>query len=858
MRRIFALLIVVVGLSAFICAVAGLLPHEGARLALDLSPGGWERFSRVLFGATAVLGLNEPDPAPTSHWFTAARVLAVLFTVTAASGIVLEFYQPARDGMRRLWFRVLRLLGRPPAVVIGLGWIGSHLAQELRADGRPVYGITLDRRSPGSDEASARGVLVLEGDAMDEAVRRQVGPAHATEVFIATGDDGQNIDIAGRLLENQTLEDQTESGSTLLAPGACCYVHADDPAFAATVRGQELLPLGPTGEVAGGLVFRMFCSPALTARDLFLDLFLDLGVGFQTPGRVGPRPLAGTDAARPPITCPDPGEAFHLFVLGFGRVGQAAALHTARFAHFASRLRPRLTVFPDVGTDADPWAAFLDRYPAFSPPDLDLGAATGPSRWDQFRGRPASACYRTAPMDRSPGGTVTNHVDSTPHVDSPPHLDGPPYVDGPPGTQTSVPEGEPPSADALEARRPAAVEYAVDAECIPTAMEADADHLLDDVLHRLNAAKGGVRAAIVVSFPDERRGVHAALRLQRGLRRRLLCDRTKSGGAELEVAADAEGICPLPIYVHLPTEAGLAALLRRRRARALPGSVEHYLPICSFGERGDVATHAAITQGDIREEAMGLDALHQLTAERSRSHPDFDASNIDAVVHAEVKWDALGITFHRPPLPGGAVPLLETLFTEEVREAFQDISPPDQNKDMKPVHLLPAGVAARLNDLSVEAREALQERCALELGRLLQIDDGSARLIQRNATGWDIGAFHAIIDRVIRRFTAQLDEAGVDADVAAEMEHNRWMGERLMKGWRYGAKDNGREQRPTFLPWALLTTNERRYDRQQLPRLIVARRREGLIACMEEDRQHGQARPERPEDMTEPATPRSS
>jgi hypothetical protein len=62
------------------------------------------------------------------------------------------------------------------------------------------------------------------------------------------------------------------------------------------------------------------------------------------------------------------------------------------------------------------------------------------------------------------------------------------------------------------------------------------------------------------------------------------------------------------------------------------------------------------------------------------------------------------------------------------------------------------------------------------------------------------------------------------------MEHRRWMGERLAKGWRYGPRDDCREQRTTFVPWAELTEDERRYDRQQLPSLIVARREQGFVA----------------------------
>jgi hypothetical protein len=78
----------------------------------------------------------------------------------------------------------------------------------------------------------------------------------------------------------------------------------------------------------------------------------------------------------------------------------------------------------------------------------------------------------------------------------------------------------------------------------------------------------------------------------------------------------------------------------------------------------------------------------------------------------------------------------------------------------------------------------------------------------------------------VRQLDRDLRDCGQDLDLAAEMEHNRWLGERLMKGWSFGARSDLRRQRPGFVPWRDLTESDRDIDRSQLARLILGR---GLI-----------------------------
>jgi len=51
----------------------------------------------------------------------------------------------------------------------------------------------------------------------------------------------------------------------------------------------------------------------------------------------------------------------------------------------------------------------------------------------------------------------------------------------------------------------------------------------------------------------------------------------------------------------------------------------------------------------------------------------------------------------------------------------------------------------------------------------------------------------------------------------AEQEHERWMGERIARGWSYGAtRDNARKLHPSLISWADLPEDERKKDRDAI------------------------------------------
>ena len=69
-----------------------------------------------------------------------------------------------------------------------------------------------------------------------------------------------------------------------------------------------------------------------------------------------------------------------------------------------------------------------------------------------------------------------------------------------------------------------------------------------------------------------------------------------------------------------------------------------------------------------------------------------------------------------------------------------------------------------------------------------------------------------------------------DMELLAQVEHNRWMAERLTAGWRFGPRDDLRKRRPAFRPWEQLPdADERKKDRSQIEALVTALNAAGQV-----------------------------
>src|SRR5690606_22676942 len=99
--------------------------------------------------------------------------------------------------------------------------------------------------------------------------------------------------------------------------------------------------------------------------------------------------------------------------------------------------------------------------------------------------------------------------------------------------------------------------------------------------------------------------------------------------------------------------------------------------------------------------------IHGVLSRQRDGHPDFEDSNVDAVLHAELKFAALGIRFHEVPAGGSVAPgqpLLDALFRPDVERAYRDFVRPALHPDGRP-RLDPGELLSRLEAAAPELHE---------------------------------------------------------------------------------------------------------------------------------------------------------
>jgi len=97
---------------------------------------------------------------------------------------------------RMAWVRIMAETYRDHIVLIGLGHVGFRVLGELLARDRQV--IVVENRDEGQfvEEARARGVPLVIGDARRESLLRDLGIDHAACVIACTDNDLANLEIA--------------------------------------------------------------------------------------------------------------------------------------------------------------------------------------------------------------------------------------------------------------------------------------------------------------------------------------------------------------------------------------------------------------------------------------------------------------------------------------------------------------------------------------------------------------------------------------------------------------------------------------------------------------------------------------
>jgi len=318
-----------------------------------------QRLYRVVQLYTLETGGEGPDNA----WLIAARWCALLLFGWAVFRVIRLLFLDLFDN---LWLIAARLLPRVSHhVVCGLGQIGLQIAADLAAKrrfGLPfVVAIEADEHNPNVRLARELGAIVVVGNASDPDTLRKAEAARAESVFVVSGSDDRNIDIAVQL-EQSVFCDRKRSGSLR------CYTHITEFPMAEAFRQHHVF------RERGGsdrLELTIFNAIGNSAREL---------VARHLSERL-----------------PQPDQVPHYVVFGFEQAAQAIVLHLAQLAHFSGLLRPRMTIVDD-GVEPKQ-RRFRARYPRFCAAGVTLNPDDEQiDRWDSKRYRPESAYQSEAPQ----------------------------------------------------------------------------------------------------------------------------------------------------------------------------------------------------------------------------------------------------------------------------------------------------------------------------------------------------------------------------------------------------------------------------------------------------------------------------
>jgi len=179
----------VTGLALFVLiCVAAVIGYVAA---------GWKIDDAVYMVVITIFGVGygEVNPIESSELraltitVIVAGYAAVIYTVGGFMQMVVDGELNKALGARRMNREIERLLDH--TIVCGFGRMGSILARELHAAGKPFVVIDTDPRR--LQEAEERGYLVIDGDASEEYVLERAGIRRAGVLAAMLSQDATNV-----------------------------------------------------------------------------------------------------------------------------------------------------------------------------------------------------------------------------------------------------------------------------------------------------------------------------------------------------------------------------------------------------------------------------------------------------------------------------------------------------------------------------------------------------------------------------------------------------------------------------------------------------------------------------------------
>jgi len=161
---------------------------------------GWPLDDAVYMVIITIFGVGygevQPVQSPTLRALTIMVIIAgyaaVIYTVGGFMQMVMDGEINKVLGVRRMTKEIDQL--RNHTIICGVGRMGSTLAEQLQAAGKPFVVIDCDERR--LQAARDQGYLTIDGDATDEFALEQAGIACASTLATVLSGDAQNVFVA--------------------------------------------------------------------------------------------------------------------------------------------------------------------------------------------------------------------------------------------------------------------------------------------------------------------------------------------------------------------------------------------------------------------------------------------------------------------------------------------------------------------------------------------------------------------------------------------------------------------------------------------------------------------------------------
>ncbi|MDP1797494.1 MAG: NAD-binding protein [Planctomycetaceae bacterium] len=255
-----------------------------------------------------LLILNSGTEEPDNVALAIARVLAAITFVVLTAAVATKVFHESTQ-------LPVRMMRTGHTVICGLGQIGVQLLEDLHAAGlsRRVVVIERDEQNFGLDQARRMGADIVLRDASRSEALREARAHCAKTVFIVTGDDGTNLEIAAELAEILQPQPRVRHRQGRVVP-LRIGLHLQDVKLAEAFRALS-------------------CTfPAKSLLDLSIFSVARTSATHVATKQLWPYAPKSSD------------EVAHFVILGFGTMGRALAVTLARLGHFPNLKRNRFTI----------------------------------------------------------------------------------------------------------------------------------------------------------------------------------------------------------------------------------------------------------------------------------------------------------------------------------------------------------------------------------------------------------------------------------------------------------------------------------------------------------------------------------